>query len=293
MNKNRNSPFYEEFHGNYSIQYKNTLPERKDFHIHNVFEILLVLDGNLKCFIGDEEKNIKKNDILLFNNMDLHRVVPVEKDCFHRYVLWFDPEFISGLSTQEIDLLECFYFRPFPMSQILSLKESDTTILFSLLNLFMELSQNKNKDNYGQELKCQLLLGQILLFINSRYRLQYNIESTNMISEYKLIYTSISYIHANLHNILTVDFLAKQAYLSSRCFGSVFFSVTGYTPKQYIINCRIQKAKYLLLLGMRVEAVCEKTGFNNLSNFSRTFKKHTGVSPKKYAMNNRVYNSIT
>ena len=53
---------------------------------------------------------------------------------------------------------------------------------------------------------------------------------------------------------------------------------------QYLINCRLMKARELLLNGMAVEEVCGRVGYRNLSHFSRAFKSKVGVSPKQYQM---------
>ena len=52
----------------------------------------------------------------------------------------------------------------------------------------------------------------------------------------------------------------------------------------YVINCRILKARSLLRNGMRVQEVGENVGFRNNEHFIRTFKKLTGTPPKRYAM---------
>ncbi|MCA5962728.1 helix-turn-helix transcriptional regulator [Blautia sp. RD014234] len=56
--------------------------------------------------------------------------------------------------------------------------------------------------------------------------------------------------------------------------------MTGTSPNQYLIRCRIIKAKELLLQGFSVESVCMMTGYNSLPHFSRSFKSQTGISPK-------------
>ena len=66
-----------------------------------------------------------------------------------------------------------------------------------------------------------------------------------------------------------------------------FRRVTGQTTAQYILSVRIAAACAFLIRGMSVTEVCEKTGFENWSNFSRTFRHHVGMSPKQYAMHNR------
>ena len=64
-------------------------------------------------------------------------------------------------------------------------------------------------------------------------------------------------------------------------------ALDGTTPNQYIINCRVQKAKELLLNGASVERACAESGFNNLSHFSRIFKSKVGQSPKQYQKDQR------
>jgi AraC-like DNA-binding protein len=44
------------------------------------------------------------------------------------------------------------------------------------------------------------------------------------------------------------------------------------------------KAKELLMKDYSVEEVCDLAGFNNLPHFSRSFKQHTGCSPKRYQL---------
>ena len=64
----------------------------------------------------------------------------------------------------------------------------------------------------------------------------------------------------------------------------IFKEGTGFSLMDYVINCRILKARSLLRNGMRVQEVGENVGFRNNEHFIRTFKKLTGTPPKRYAM---------
>ena len=58
--------------------------------------------------------------------------------------------------------------------------------------------------------------------------------------------------------------------------------------QQYIIEKRLTQAKKLLRMGKPPIDVCFLCGFNNYSNFSRTFSKHLKLSPKQYQISARA-----
>ncbi|WP_394204148.1 helix-turn-helix domain-containing protein [Shewanella waksmanii] len=62
----------------------------------------------------------------------------------------------------------------------------------------------------------------------------------------------------------------------------MFQLVYGVTPKHYLRDLRIEKAKRLIVKGMPVTQVCFAVGYESLSTFSNVFKKSTGHSPSAY-----------
>ncbi|MEE0969745.1 MAG: AraC family transcriptional regulator [Clostridia bacterium] len=79
-------------------------------------------------------------------------------------------------------------------------------------------------------------------------------------------------------------YYAEYCNLSESRFSHIFKASTGVTPLEYITKIRIDKAKELLSnYSFTVNEVAEKTGFSDQNYFSRIFKKHTGMPPKKYA----------
>lgn len=98
-----------------------------------------------------------------------------------------------------------------------------------------------------------------------------------------IIRKSVSYITNHLTDNLSVDFLAEQVALSPYHFIRIFKKGTGFTPHQYILNIKINTAKFLLSnTHMTIKEICYTSGFSSDSIFSTTFKKYVGVSPNKY-----------
>lgn len=76
--------------------------------------------------------------------------------------------------------------------------------------------------------------------------------------------------------------MADEAHYSRFHFIRKFKEVYQRTPHQYLIFVRIENAMKLLSSGMSVAAVCEAVGFEELSSFSRLFKRRVGINPSVY-----------
>lgn len=91
------------------------------------------------------------------------------------------------------------------------------------------------------------------------------------------------YIAENLNENLTVSKLANITNMSASHFSRVFKQQTGFSPYDYILNSRLNRAKYLLqVTDMTVAAIAYEIGFNSESNFIYFFTENEGVSPGKF-----------
>lgn len=88
---------------------------------------------------------------------------------------------------------------------------------------------------------------------------------------------------------LTNAKLASACNISEVYFRKLFTNHFGISPKQYIIDVRIQKAKQLLAEGVwSGSVISEKCGFSNPYHFCRLFKQHTGITPSEYRKANLI-----
>lgn len=92
-----------------------------------------------------------------------------------------------------------------------------------------------------------------------------------------------TYIHDNLDHSLKIIELAAIAQMSHYHFIRLFNKSIGKTPHQYILHCRIEKAKYLLQHGeIALTEIAARVGFCDQSHFSKSFKHHTGITPRQF-----------
>lgn len=101
----------------------------------------------------------------------------------------------------------------------------------------------------------------------------------------------LEYIEKNVQNpALSNPDIAKFAGLSEVYLRRLFLKNCSMTPKQYIINLRIEKAKRMLVeTPFTVTGISEECGFSSLYHFCRAFKMRTGATPSQYAKRNRMY----
>ncbi len=94
---------------------------------------------------------------------------------------------------------------------------------------------------------------------------------------------TLLYIEEHLSEDLSVAHLAERCFFNSNYFARLFKENTGETPKHYILHRRNQKAIDLLLTtSLGIADIAARTGFDNASYFSNTFKKLNGLAPGEF-----------
>ena len=105
-----------------------------------------------------------------------------------------------------------------------------------------------------------------------------------------LLSNAIRYLENNISDPgLSNQVLAQQIGFSEIYFRKLFCAQYGMSPRQYILEIRMQKAKQLLAGGtMSIGGVAEECGFTNVYHFSRAFKSRVGVTPSQYMRDNKL-----
>jgi AraC family transcriptional regulator len=102
-------------------------------------------------------------------------------------------------------------------------------------------------------------------------------------AERRRVVRAALFIEAHSHKPLDLDTVAREAGLRPLHFLRSFAAVVGVTPHQYLLRCRLQRAAELLTGSARpITDIALDVGFNDLSNFVRTFRRASRVSPRAF-----------
>ncbi len=231
-------------------------------HWHKDIEIIQVLSGKLKVNAGDDSFVLNEGNSLYVPSGVTHGAEP--ENCVYECSV-FSPTLLY--STPKI--------RSYIKSQIIS------PVFFENNQYVDLLFENLRQKNEGYEFEVVSNLNKIAL---CSYQKQDDHRSLGKYSSER-IKPSLVYIEENFSGGITLAELAKQSSMSPNYFCNIFKEITGQTPMEYISTYRIDMACEMLLMGKSVTETALDCGFNDLSYFIHIFKRHKGISPKKYSQN--------
>lgn len=98
-----------------------------------------------------------------------------------------------------------------------------------------------------------------------------------------IVESALEFIDKNYTKGIRLKDIADHCGLSRYHFCRVFKSVTGYSPYEYVIKKRINRAKQMLgESNDSVESIAHEVGFGSTSSFIGTFARMEGLTPLKY-----------
>lgn len=94
---------------------------------------------------------------------------------------------------------------------------------------------------------------------------------------------ALRYIAENYTQKLTIAHVAEKVGISANYFSSLFHQTVGVSFREYLSQVRVEESKRLLLYTeFSLADIAAAMGFPDQSNFTKVFKRITGISPGKY-----------
>lgn len=249
-------------------------------HIHESYEIYFSISGGKQFLIDNRFYSIEPGDIFFINQYESHHLTYIDEKVHERIVLSIFPDFLKQLSSGQTNLDNCFSSRdtsnPNLHKRSLNVEEQ------KLFQYFIH--KLVSTDGFGADLIEKATFTELMVFLNKIFS-DNNLPVTSSFrsTQHQQVDRILTYINQHIQNPLTIEELSENFYLSPSYLCRVFKSATRTTINKYITAKRITIAKSLLAEGKSVNEACEECGFNDYSNFLKTFTKAVGISPKKYS----------
>ena len=262
----------------FSIAHSYNEEKPMNMHIHDCYEIYYSISGGRQFLIDNKFYDINPGDIFVINEFESHYISKLDKIIHERIVISIYPEFLKSISSKETNLALCFSDRNEQFCHKVSLdKEQQNRFLYFINKITTAEGFGSDMIEYATFLELMTSINKLYISNNSPIQKHTTYQYNEQVEQI------LKYINQNITDDITIEYLANHFFLSKSYICRIFKSATGTTINKYLSARRISIAKSMLSDGLNVNDVCEKCGFNDYSNFLKTFKKAVGISPKKYS----------
>ena len=257
----------------------NHINAKFDFpiHYHPEYELNLVINSKGKRIIGDSIENFDNTDLVLIGPNTPHAWTGMKKNTNAQVItIQFHSDFLSNKALNRNIAL--------PLKNLLS--KSRRGILFSTETIKSMVPKiEKLTEIQGID---SLLTFLSILYDLSISRNQKTLASASYVghmdpSKSRRIQKVTDFINANFQNEIRIKEVANLANMSETAFSHFFKKQTQRSFTEFLTDNRIGHAAKLLIGSEKnINEVCYESGFNNISNFNRTFKNKRGVTPSEF-----------
>jgi len=267
--------------------------------ISGEYVLFILTSGNLFLQEGDNEYHLTEGDVLLLDPTLLHRGTK-PSSCTYYYIhfptatlkkLEFSDDYAKTfLLANRSNSYNCnpFGYELYEQTRLIFPKQMRLEGKSSMTRISAQMQQailaSERRMDYFKVI-CSSCFLQIITELGSHYsgRILETATSHFTKTQVDLLQNLMTFIFANYTTHLSSLHFEKHFHMSFDYLNRLFGKKNNITLFAYINNLRINKAAELLIHeNFKSYEIAERVGYRDEYYFSKVFKKHMGISPRKY-----------
>jgi len=234
----------------------------RSFQSDPFFRLYYAVKGTVTLQFADGNFLLRPGHLHLLPANVPFRYIP--RDPFHHYWLHFCSPMLEQLP----------YFR-----QLRTVSCDDISNAGRRMKQFVKIA-GERADTFETVMRLDILLRQLLTPFMSQVTEPNDTGVLKRLDHYSRV---LDYIYQHLDKPLDIPELAGLVKMTRGSFSSSFRQAFGLPPKHYIVQCRIDRAKILLIRNDDpIKKIAAQVGYDNEFFFYRIFKKYAGITPDEY-----------
>ena len=255
--------FYMSTCGYYYTNYDYRI-EREDYHNYMLFYIC---DGRLSLRSGSQTMVASAGQVGFLNCHEPHEYHTIGNTEF--VWLHLDGSNTADFYQQAVQMHGGFVFDTPYAEQI---KNGIYEIVFAF----------RNEQTLSEVRLSQKLYTLLVATVDTASQEAGQTEENDTVSK------AMHFIQEQYMNPISLLDVATHVNMSQFHFSRLFKKDCGYSPHEYLILTRLNRAKHLLkTTGLPVKVIAQKVGYQNVSSFTNAFTDRVGISPtlfRKYSI---------
>ena len=262
----------------------NRIQFRKE-HIHNEFEIFIVLKGSGIAKIKNKSYSLKAGDIFLINSGEVHSYMrdplyTLDVEDTDDVPLFLFVQISNHCLRDYFPQIRTTIFNSCNLRDYLSDEEAN-----SMINLLVQSAKLYFMEDPLYQLNVLSNIAKVLVscYKEVPHEIISEAQKTNLKQKNLRVERIISYIDANFETQIRLQDLAEQENLSPTHFSHLFTSLFGVTFQNYVNIKRMEQC--IRLMPNKEKTLLEisyESGFSDPKYMNRMFIKHFGYTPKEY-----------
>ncbi|WP_375753650.1 AraC family transcriptional regulator [Vibrio sp. HN007] len=233
-------------------------------HSHNELSIGIIESGSTCLTLQGRQIILSKGDTILIAPDVVHACNPIAEGSRSYYMLYVDKQWCCNvLSTLFERHVEQFVIE----QELVSDPKSSATLAELLFKLIEDESPN-----------TITAVNALLLTLVSRFCTPCDIDTESD----ELAQTIQNRLLEDITEPPSIQEIAEDVSRPAESLIRGFKKRFGITPKSFLNNHRIEKAKLLLKSGMSIVDVAHEVGFSDQSQFHKAFVAYTASTPRQY-----------
>ena len=242
---------------------------QRPIHRHeDVSELLFVHQGEGVYIVDGYSYDIRPGDLLLYNQGGLHEVASSSTQEIGTFCFGISGLSLTGYEDGQMTEAAEGFVRP------VGARFREIDALCMLVYEQMELDTPQ-----ARGILAHLFPGLLLLALTFPSDYRSREQNTDVVLANRIR----QYIATHFTDPLTLDDISRALHISTFYAAHVFKAVTGFSPIQYMIRCRIGTAQNLLIsTNYSATQIAAMVGYNSSNHFSAIFTKTVGLPPIQY-----------
>lgn len=260
--------------------------EVTQYHCHDYYELYIHLRGGQYMGVDNKLYQLKRNQVFILPPFCMHGLsCTSELQNYERAFLNLSPEVMRNLGCGQLDLNQFFQACASGGHHTYQLSEADAE-RFVLCIRRIEAARSRENDaverlqDYSHMMTLVNLLCQVV-------RRTVPVKDEN--AGNSVIQDVLTYINNHYTQQLRISDLARRFGVSESYLSHEFARFTNRSVYDYILYRRVTLARRQMLGGESLNTIAYQCGFNDYSNFLRSFTRIAGISPSRYRKQLRQY----